>query len=288
MGKFTGKAVIVTGGGGGIGGAISRLLAAEEAKVVVADLPAREPGAQSAAETVVGEITAAGGEAIASHTIIGEWGSGEALVKAAVDIFGSLAGVVTAAGNFGTSPLVDLSEEEWDAINDVHMKGQASVLQAVARQLIRQGDSGSIVTFSSRAAFFAPSPAYAAAKAGVLDLTSAASIELRQHGINVNAILPSAQTPLFPGDAKSRPVGGGTPFVPDIDPAALAPIVAYLLSPAAREITGRWVYAAGNDIAFYDLPLVLSNRPTLLRGGERWSLDSLDHVIPSLVGMSAK
>jgi 3-oxoacyl-[acyl-carrier protein] reductase len=283
MGKFAGKVAIVTGAGG-IGRVISHLFAAEGAKVVVVDLPSREAGTPSAAERAVEEIRAAGGEAIASHEVIGEWASGEKIVQSALDAFGRVDALVSAAGNLATTPLVDLTEQEWDSINNVHMKGQVSVLQAVARQLIAQGEGGSAILFSSRASFFAPTPAYAAAKAGVLGLTSAASLELAKHGINVNAILPSAQTSLFPGDAQSRPVTGGTPFVPDIDPAGIAPIVAYLASTAGAAITGRWVYAAGNDIAFYDLPLVLSNRPTLLRGSERWTLDGLEAVLPSLLG----
>jgi len=289
MGKFIGKVAIVTGGGGkGIGRAVARLFAAEGASVVVADLPAREPGARSGAEAVVEEIREAGGTAVASHEVIGKWESGERLVQTAVDAFGRVDVVVTAAGNLAVSPLLEVTEDEWDSINDVHMKGQVSVLQAVARRLVEQGEGGSMITFSSRAAFFAPAPAYAAAKAGVLGLTSAAAIELAKHRINVNAIFPSAQTSLFPGDAESRPVAGGTPFVPDIDPAAIAPVVAWLASPEGAAVTGRWVYAAGNDIAFYDLPLVLSNRPTLLRGAERWSLDALDAVLPSLLGLAAK
>jgi len=288
MGKLNGKVALVTGGGGGIGGAIARLFAAEGASVVVADLPAREPGTPSAAEKVVAQIQEAGGEAVATHEVIGEWASGQTLIDRAVEAFGRIDAVVTAAGNLAVSSLVDITEDEWDSINDVHMKGQVSVLQAAARQMIAQGDGGSIVTFSSRASFFAPTPAYAAAKAGVLGLTSAASIELAAHGINVNAILPSAQTGLFPGDASTRPVAGGTPFVPDIDPAGIAPIVVFLTSPEGAPITGRWVYAAGNDIAFYDLPLTLTNRPTLLRGSDRWSLESLDEVIPSLLGLPVR
>lgn len=287
MGKFTGKVAIVTGVGG-IGGAVSRLFAAEGAKVVAVDLPSREPGTPSAADRLVEEIRSTGGEAAASHEVIGQWQSGERIVQAALDAFGRVDAVVTAAGNLAATPLVDLTEEEWDSINNVHLKGHASILQAVGRQLIAQGEGGSIITFSSRASFFAPTPAYAAAKAGVLGITSAAAIEFAAHGINVNAILPSAQTTLFPGTADSRPVAGGTPYVPDIDPAGIAPIVLYLASPAGAGITGRWVYAAGNDIAFYDLPLVLSNRPTLLRGSERWTLEGLGEVLPSLLGQPAQ
>lgn len=287
MGKFTGKVAIVTGVGG-IGGAVSRLFAAEGAKVVAVDLPSREPGTPSAADRLVEEIRSTGGKAAASHEVIGQWQSGERIVQAALDAFGRVDAVVTAAGNLAATPLVDLTEEEWDSINNVHLKGHASILQAVGRQLIAQGEGGSIITFSSRASFFAPTPAYAAAKAGVLGITSAAAIEFAAHGINVNAILPSAQTTLFPGTADSRPVAGGTPYVPDIDPAGIAPIVLYLASPAGAGITGRWVYAAGNDIAFYDLPLVLSNRPTLLRGSERWTLEGLGEVLPSLLGQPAQ
>ncbi|MGO4690362.1 SDR family NAD(P)-dependent oxidoreductase [Glaciibacter sp. 2TAF33] len=286
MGEFNNKVAIVTGAGG-IGRAVAELFAAEGGKVVVVDLPAREPGAASAAERAVEAIHAAGGEAVACHIPIGPWASGEQIVQTAMDSFGRLDVLVGAAGNLAAAPLVDVTEEEWDALNNVHLKGEVSLMQAAAKRLIAQGDGGSIINFSSRAAFLGPMPAYAAAKAGVLGLTTSAAMELAPHGINVNAILPSAQTSLFPGDASTRPTSGGTPFVADIDPAALAPAVLYLATAAGAGITGRWVYAAGNDVAMYHRPFELSNQPTLLRGNERWTLGNLAQVLPSLLAHSA-
>lgn len=283
MGAFDGKVGIVTGAGG-IGRGVAELFAREGGKVLIVDLPAREAGALSAAEQAVAAIQQAGGEAVACHERIGPWDSGQKIVDAALAAFGRVDVLVGAAGNLLVSPLTELGEEEWDAIQTVHLKGEVSLMQAVALQLIAQGDGGSIINFSSRAAFFGPTPAYAAAKAGVLGLTTSAAMELAAHHINVNAILPSAQTSLFPMDANHRPTGGGTPFVADIDPAALAPIVLYLASKAGAAITGRWVYAAGNDIGFYERPLEMTNRPVLVRGHARWSFDTLGEVIPPLLG----
>ena len=281
VGVFESKVAIVTGAGG-IGKAVAKLFAAEGGKVLVVDLPAREAGTPSVADRAVDEIRAEGGDAVAYHATIGKWDAGKAIVKAAIDAFGRVDVLVSAAGNIAVTPIVDITEREWDSINDVHMKGQVSLVQAFARAVIARDGRGSVLLFSSRASFLAPTPAYAAAKAGVLGLTTSAAMELEEHGINVNAILPSAQTTLFPGEASSRPVSGGTPFVSDVDPAAIAPAVLFPATEAGFGITGRWIYAAGNDAAIYPRPLVLANVPTLLRGGSRWTLEGLEAVLPKL------
>lgn len=284
MGVFEGKVAIVTGAGG-VGRSVAKLFAAEGGRVVVVDLPPRDPSTPSAADQAVEQIQEAGGRAVACHARIGRWEEGERIVKAAVDAFGRADVLVSAAGNLATTPVVDLTEQEWDSLNDVHLKGQVSLVRAFARATIARGGGGSILLFSSRASFLGPTPAYAAAKAGVLGLTTSAAMELAEHGINVNAILPSAQTTLFPGDPSSRPTSGGTPFVSDIDPAAIAPAVLFPATEAGAGMTGRWIYAAGNDTAIYPHPLELSNTPTLVRGGERWTLAGLGDVLPKLAGV---
>lgn len=281
MGVFEGKVAIVTGAGG-IGRAVAKLFAAEDGRVVVVDLPAREAGKPSVADLAVAEIRSEGGDAFACHATIGKWDAGQAIVDAAVNAFGRVDVLVSAAGNLAATPILDITEREWDSINDVHVKGQVSLVQAFARAAIARGGGGSILLFSSRASFLGPMPAYAAAKAGVLGLTTSAAMELEQHEINVNAILPSAQTTLFPGEASSRPASGGTPYVSDIDPAAIAPTVLFPATEAGSGITGRWIYAAGNDAAIYPRPLEFANVPTLLRGGERWTLEGLEAVLPKL------
>lgn len=284
MEQLAGQVVIVTGGAGGIGGAVSRLLAREGARVLVNDLPARVAGERSMAERVVEEIRSAGGEAVASHTPVGPWESGDQVVGEAVQAFGRLDSVVLCAGNFAPTLLLDLTEAEWDSLLTVHATGQVSISQAAARQFVTQGGGGRIVTFASRAAFFAPTPAYAAAKAAVMGLSSAMARDLASHGVTVNCVLPSAQTPLFPGDAASRPTSGGLPPAVDVDPDSIAPIVAYLASDAAAGITGKFVYAGGSDICFYQAPLEISTSPSLIRKSGRWDLDELTTTIPTLLG----
>lgn len=283
MAELTDKVAIVTGGGGGIGGAVARFLGSEGARVVVNDLPASTVAGQSAAERVAGQINAAGGEAIPSHTAVGPWDGGEKLVGETVEAFGRVDSVILCAGNFAPTLLLDLEQDEWQSLIAVHMTGQLTVSQAAARQMVTQGSGGHIVTFASRAAFAAPTPAYAAAKAGVMGMSSAMSRDLSQYGITVNCVLPSAQTPLFPGDVSSRPSGGGTPRPADIDPSSLAPLVGYLASDAAGDITGKFVYAAGSDFCFYDAPLVIGNRQTFVRKAGRWTLDELSATVPALV-----
>jgi len=283
---FDGKVAIITGGAGGIGSGIVRALADEGAKVVINDLPSPTPGQPSGADLVANEVNARGGEAIVSHARIGDWASGQELVAEAVKGFGRVDILVMCAGNFNATPVLELEQSEWDSIISVHLTGHVSCAQAAARQMREQGDGGRIITFASRAAFLGNSPAYSAAKAGVMGLTGALARDLAAAGITVNCILPSAQTQLFPGDAKSRPTSGGVPLTMDIAPDAIAPFVAYLASDAADKITGQFIYAAGGDICFYDTPLILSNRQTFLRKAGRWTVDELTATVPPLVGLT--
>lgn len=284
MEGFAGKVAVVTGGGRGIGRGIVESLAAEKVRVVVNDIY-RDDSGRSAADDAVEAVKAVGGDAVANYETVATWEGSRRLVEAAVEAFGRVDILVLCAGNLNVTPLVDLTEEEWDATMAVHLKGHVSCAQAAAKSMIAQGDGGRIVMISSRAAFFGMSPAYPAAKAGIMGLSAALARELAPHGITVNCLLPSAQTQLFPGDLSSRPQAGGTPLPSDIAPESLAPLVTYLVSSEAARVTGRFMYATGGDICFYPDPLVVSNAPTFLRKPGRWTADELSDTIPPLIGL---
>jgi NAD(P)-dependent dehydrogenase (short-subunit alcohol dehydrogenase family) len=147
--------------------------------------------------------------------------------------------------------------------------------------------SGRIINISSRAAFSSPIPgvppgslAYSVAKAGILGFTMMLSGELKEYGITVNAILPSANTKLFPG---TKPRGGDLPGSLTLEPDFVAPIIVYLATDEAQDVTGRYIYASGGDICIYARALKLpGDAHILIRKPCKWTIDELSQVIPPL------
>ena len=273
--KLVGKSAVITGGGNGIGRGVALMFATEGAKVVVNDI-AKDPDGLSAADRVVKEITAAGGTAVANYDSVITMVGGENIVKTATRKFGRIDILVNCAGNFKPSPTVQVTEEDWDSIINVHLKGHFNCTKAALTEMIKQ-KSGRIINFSSRAAFGgAGALAYSTAKAGILGFTTSLSAELKEYGITVNAILPSATTNLFPGTA---PRGGDVPDSLSLDPDYIAPIIAYLSTDEAQNITGQFIYASGGDICIYTRPL---QPRTFIRKIGKWTLDELIGVIPPL------
>jgi NAD(P)-dependent dehydrogenase (short-subunit alcohol dehydrogenase family) len=278
--RLKGKSAAVTGGGDGIGRGVALALAAEGAKVVVNDI-ARESDGTSKADNVVAEIVKAGGSAVVNYDSVATMSGGDNIVKAATDNFGRIDILVCCAGNHNRMHMVDMTEKDWDSIIEVHLKGHFTCCRAAAVEMVKQ-KSGRIINFSSRAAFsyFVGPPnsvAYAAAKAGILGLTAQLSGELKEYGITVNAILPSAVTKLFP---EERPkVGGGDTGAPD----TVAPIVAYLATDEAKDITGQFFYATGGDICIYSRPIQIPGPHMFIRKADKWTVDELVEVIPPLV-----
>ncbi|OGO43275.1 MAG: hypothetical protein A2Z05_05020 [Chloroflexi bacterium RBG_16_60_22] len=280
--RLKGKSAVVTGSGDGIGRGVALALAAEGAGVVINDI-GRDASGKSAADRVAAEIKKAGGAAVANYDSVATMQGGENIIKTAVSNFGRIDILVNCAGNFKAVTTVEVTEDIWDSIIAVHLKGHFSCSKAAVKEMIKQ-KSGRIINISSRAAAFgAASLPYSAAKAGILGMTSMLSAELKQHGITVNVILPSAETKLFAGPAPN--IGDNMPIAPDRGPEFIAPLIAYLATDKAGNITGRYFYASGGDICIYGHPFKLPGEAHMLvRKTGKWTLDELDAVIPRLLG----
>jgi len=280
--KLAGKTAVITGGGGGIGRAVALAMAAEGAKIVVNDI-AKDADGNSNADKVVKEVKKARGTAVANYDSVATMAGGENIIKTAVSNFGRIDILVNCAGNFISRPIADLAENEWDSIIAVHLKGHFSCSKAAANEMIKQ-KSGRIITIASRAGFsFLPGPpnsvAYAAAKAGILGFSAQLSAELKEHGITVNTIVPSADTQLFPG--RGRRFGGGLREEPDF----VAPIMVYLATDEAKNITGQTFYACGGDICIFGRPIQLPGPHMFIRKAGKWTVDELCELIPPMVGV---
>jgi len=234
----------------------------------------------------VSEISGKGGTAFAHSGDISSFAGGRTLIEAAVTEFGRVDVLVTCAGNFWPDMTLDVTEERWHAQMAVHATGTFACAQAAARHMLEQGDGGRIITFSSRGAFFGPTPAYAAAKGAIMAMTSALSAGLSARGITANCILPSATTQLFPGDDASARTFGGVAAAQSLDPTDIAPLVVFLATPLAGSITGHFMYAAGGDICVYPPPTSIGGgSTTYLRKPGRWTVDEIAEVLPPIIGV---
>jgi NAD(P)-dependent dehydrogenase (short-subunit alcohol dehydrogenase family) len=281
--KLQGKVAVVTGGGDGIGRGIALAMAAEGAKVVVNDYGRADDG-KNRADKVVEEIKEAKGTAVANYDSVATMPGGENIIKTATASFGRIDILVCCAGIFKPRLAVDMTEDDFDAIFAVHVKGHFSCMKAAIPEMIKQ-KSGRIISISSRAAAGGGgNMAYSGAKAAILGMSSALSAELKQHGITVNAILPSADTRLFPGK-KTKAMVGGLPVPIWAEPEYVAPTVVFLATDEAKDITDRYIYACGGDICIYAKPLQVPGDSHIIvrKTTGKWTVDELSEVIPSLV-----
>lgn len=249
-----GRVVVVTGAGRGIGREHALLLAAEGAQVVVNDL---EPGP---AQAVATEIVAAGGQAVVVAGDVARWETAEALVEAAVEAYGDLHVLVNNAGAVADRTLVTMSEDDWDDVVRVNLKGHAGPTRFAAawwRERAKGGHpvAASVVCTTSTSGL-AGNPGqsnYGAAKAGVAAFTVIAAAELARYGVRVNAVAPLARTRLTEAvpalRARMAPPADPDAFDP-WHPANVAPVVAWLASPGC-EITGQIFGVHGGTVELY-------------------------------------
>ncbi len=257
MSPLEGKVAIVTGAGRGIGREHALALARAGANVVVNDLGASlggEGADESPAEQVVSEIRALGGEAVADGANVADFAGAERMVRRAVETFGRLDLLVNNAGIIRDRMLVNMTEDEWDAVVAVHLKGHFAPTRHAAaywRELVKETGQpvrGRIVNTSSPSGVFGNvgQANYGAAKAGIAAFTVIAAQELARYGVTVNCIAPNARTRMTEAAFGEIPVPEGA-FDP-MDPANMAPLVVALASDEAQDITGQVFFVYGGAI----------------------------------------
>jgi NAD(P)-dependent dehydrogenase (short-subunit alcohol dehydrogenase family) len=295
MGIVDGKVVIVTGAGRGIGRGHAIEFARQGAKVVVNDLGAAVEGSGSdatPAQEVVAEIEAMGGQAIANADNVADWEGAQRLINTAVEHFGTLDVLVNNAGILRDRMLVNMTEEEWDAVINVHLKGTFAPTRWAAtywREKVKAGetvDARIINTSSTSGIFGNPGQTnYGAAKAGIASFTIIAARELGRYGITVNAIAPAALTRM------TENLGGMAARAKEIKDDEfnrmsadnIAPVVVWLASDQSKDITGRTFLVSGGRVAVAE-----GWRPGPSQDkGDRWDPAELGDVIPKLVAEAA-
>jgi NAD(P)-dependent dehydrogenase (short-subunit alcohol dehydrogenase family) len=248
-----GRVAIVTGAGRGLGRAHALMLAKHGAKVVVNDLGSRVDQAGGSAdatpaEEVVGLIKKEGGQAIIDTSDVSDWNSAKAMIDRAIEAFGGLDVLVNNAGILRDRTLVNMSEDEWDSVVKVHLKGTFAPLRHAANFWRDQSKAGKpvdarVINTTSHSALFAnPGQTnYAAAKAGIATMTIVAARELARYGVAVNAIAPRAETRMTQGLREWTPEQ-----LARRDPEWIAALVAWLASAESKGISGRVFEASGN------------------------------------------
>jgi NAD(P)-dependent dehydrogenase (short-subunit alcohol dehydrogenase family) len=289
MGICDGRVVIVTGAGRGIGRGHALEFARQGAKVVVNDLGAEVDGSGGStgpAGEVVDAIRAMGGEAVANGADVADWSQAEALVATAVDAFGRLDVLVNNAGFLRDRMLANTSEEEWDAVVRVHLKGHfAPTRHAVAhwRERSKAGEEvdGRIINTSSGAGLMGSvgQGNYSAAKAGIAALTLVEATEFARYGVTANAIAPAARTRMTEAvfaETMAKPAEGEFDAMA---PDNIAPLVVWLGSVESRRVTGRVFEVEGGKIGVAD---GWRHGPDFDKGA-RWAPDEVGAVVIDLL-----
>ena len=270
------KVVAITGSGRGIGRSIALLAAAEGAKVIVADYGVSADGTEpssAVADEVVAEIKAAGGEAIAIAGDVSTMAGGEGIVTAAMDTYGRIDGAVCVAGILRERMLFNMTEDEFDDVIRVHLKGTFTVYRAAAAIMRKQEGGGSLIAFTSGvwALGSVAQANYAAAKGGIVSFSYAAAVGLERYGVRANVIAPVARTRMSANVPMTLAENG--------DPEDIAPMAVYLLSDSSKDITGQVYSVVGNKIAVWSQPRELR----AMYNDGRWTPELIAERLPASI-----
>src|SRR6202167_6137604 len=262
MARLDGRVVIVTGAGRGIGRSVAKLLASEGASVVVNDLGAEMDGSgkdAGPAQQVVAEIAEAGGKAVVNGADISDFDAAEGLVRGAIDQFGMLDVLVNVAGILRDRMVFNMTEEEWDAVVRVHMKGTFNTVRFASAYWRGQRNPEAhnrIINFTAGSGVHgAPGqPNYAAAKLGIVGFTYSCANALGRYGVTANAIGPAAATRMTSSIPDERRSAALDEENTEMSPDNVAPALAYLASERSDWCTGQVIQARGDTIGLYNVP----------------------------------
>jgi NAD(P)-dependent dehydrogenase (short-subunit alcohol dehydrogenase family) len=299
--RLEGRVAVVTGAGRGIGRGIAHLLAEEGAAVVVNDYGVAVDGTQPStgpAQEVADEIKAKGGRAVANFDTVATVAGGEAMIKQALDAFGRLDILINVAGILRDRMVFNMTEEEWDAVIAVHLKGQYCTIKP-ASIIFRQQRYGRIINFSSTSGLIgnAGQANYGAAKAAVAGLSRVVARDLGRYGVTCNYIAPGAATRMtatvsdqarqlraragIQGAAPAQPAGrpAGAPPLSLREPEYVAPMVVYLCTDRAWNINGQGFGVSGGTISLLHHPVPYR---TMFKPG-MWTLEELERDVPGFL-----
>jgi NAD(P)-dependent dehydrogenase (short-subunit alcohol dehydrogenase family) len=251
-----GKAAVVTGAGRGVGREIALLMAKEGARVVVNDYGGSETGAgtsQKPADEVTDEIRRAGGEAVANYDSVATMAGGQSIVQTAMDAFGRIDVVVNNAGILRDRMIFNMTEEEWDAVIDTHLKGTFAVTRAAA-PIMREQKWGRFINMTSTSGLIGNvgQANYAAAKLGIFGLTKVTALDMARYNVTANCISPFAWTRMIgtiPTETETQKAR--VEKIKQLSPAHIAPMAVFLASDAAKEVTGQVFGVRGKEIMLF-------------------------------------
>tara|TARA_Y100001970_G_scaffold45700_1_gene57348 strand:+ start:10234 stop:11970 length:1737 start_codon:yes stop_codon:yes gene_type:complete len=288
--NLSGKVAIVTGASGGIGKEIAKLLAAEGASIVVADIGSSLDGSSENSEPalkIVEEINELGGNAVASLNTVTSMAGAKNIIDDAISNFGKLDILVAAAGILRDRMIFNMSEQEWDDVLSVHFKGTFSVVKASISHLIKQ-KFGRIITFSSVSGLYGygGQSNYGAAKEGISGFTKSLSKELFKYGVTANIISPGAKTRMTESvPDKTLSMRKGDFKIPeDIlsnHPSQVPPMIAWLASDASSNVTGKIFHCVGNRISLMKGPSEYRS----INKKTKWFPEEIAAIFPETIGM---